>query len=172
MSNLVPVLSEQEIDKKVSLIAKNISKDYKDKDLVLVGVLKGSFIFLADLARKLSIDCQIDFIGASSYGMSEKSSGNIKITKDINIDIKGKDLILVEDIIDTGLTVEYLKNYLKNMGAESIKVCTLIDKYERRDISLNADYACHKINEGFIVGYGIDYAEQYRNLPAIYHIKT
>jgi hypoxanthine phosphoribosyltransferase len=172
MSELVPVLSEEEINEKVTYIGNQISDDYKDKKLVVIGVLKGSFIFMADLVRKITIPCEIDFIGASSYGLSDESSGTIKITKEINIDIKGKDILLVEDIIDTGITVAFLKKYLKDSGASSIKVCTLLDKYERREKSVDIDYTCHRIEEGFIVGYGIDYAEQYRNLPAIYHIKT
>ncbi|MDY0132067.1 MAG: hypoxanthine phosphoribosyltransferase [Desulforegulaceae bacterium] len=172
MPELVLVLSEKEIEKKVSLVAKKISKDYLNKDLVLIGILKGSFIFMADLVRKLSIPCEIDFIGASSYGSDDKSSGEIKITKDINLNIKGKHVLLVEDLIDTGLTLGYLKKHLKDSGAAEIKVCALLDKYERRELSVEVDYSCHRIEEGFIVGYGIDYAEKYRNLPAIYHIKT
>jgi hypoxanthine phosphoribosyltransferase len=172
MSELVLVLNKKEISEKVELLSDTISKDYKDKKLVVIGVLKGSFIFMADLVRKISIPCEVDFIGASSYGLDDKSSGQIEITKNISIDIKGKDILLIEDIIDTGFTVEYLMKYLRESGAASIKIATLLDKYERRERSLKIDYTCHRIEEGFIVGYGIDYAEQYRNLPAIYHIKT
>jgi hypoxanthine phosphoribosyltransferase len=172
MPEFVLVLNEKEIEKKVSLMADKISKDYLNKNLVVIGILKGSFIFMADLVRKLSIPCEIDFIGASSYGFEDKSSGTIKITKDINIDIKDKHILLVEDIIDTGLTLKHLKHYLKGSGAAEIKVCTLLDKHERRKLEVEIDYTCHRIDEGFIVGYGIDYAEKYRNLPAIYHIKT
>jgi len=172
MSELIEVLSKQEIQKKVDAIAKTISSDYKDKKLVVIGVLKGSFIFMADLVRALEIPCELDFIGASSYGLSDQTSGTIKITKDINIDIKGKDILLVEDIVDTGTTLAFLIKYMNECGANSIKVCALLDKYERREKSVTPDYTCHKITEGFIVGYGIDYAEHYRYLPAVYHIKT
>lgn len=172
MSDLVLVLSEKEIEEKVSSLAKQISQDYLDKELVVIGVLKGSFIFMADLVRKLDIPCEIDFIGASSYGMNDASSGSVKITKNISLDIEGKHILLVEDIIDTGFTIEYLQKYLKDAGAESIKVCTLLDKYERRERKVHVDYTCHTLEDGFIVGYGIDYAEKYRNLPAIYHVKT
>ena len=172
MSELVPVLSKEKIAEQISFLGKQISNDYKDKKLVVLGVLKGSFIFMADLVREISIPCELDFIGASSYELNDESSGTIKITKNININVKDKHVLIVEDIVDTGITIEFLKKYLKDSGALSIKICTLLDKYERREKSVKIDYVCHKINEGFIVGYGIDYAEQYRNLPAIYHLKT
>ena len=172
MSELIPVLSEEEITQKLEELGKKITEDYKGEKLVVLGVLKGSFIFMADLVRKIDLKCELDFIGASSYGLNDETSGSVKITKNISIDVKDKHVLLVEDIIDTGITIEFLKKYLKDSGAKSIKVCTLLDKYERREKSVEVDYVCHKINEGFIVGYGIDYAEQYRNLPAIYHLKT
>ncbi len=171
MPELVEVLSATEIEKKISDIAKVISKDYKDSDLVLIGALKGAFIFLADLARALSIPSQIGFIGVSSYGSGTETSGVIKVTKDLDVTIEGKDVIIVEDIVDTGLTLDYIINYLKSRNPETVKVCSLIDKSERRMVDVDVDYPCHKIPKGFLVGYGLDHAENYRNLPAIYHLK-
>ena len=171
MPELIEVLSATEIEKKISDIAKVISEDYKNSDLVLIGALKGAFIFLADLARSLSIPSQIGFVGVSSYGSNTETSGVIKLTREIDVSIKDKDVIIVEDIVDTGLTLEYIIDYLKACGPKTVKICTLIDKSERRMVDVNVDYACHRIPEGFLVGYGLDHAEDYRNLPAIYHLK-
>lgn len=171
MSELVPVLTKEEIDTSVKKLADRISEDYKGRELVLIGVLKGSFIFLADLARQISIPVTIEFVGASSYGSDSSSSGSVKITKDISIDIKNKHILLIEDIIDTGNTLANLIDYMKTAGPASVKICALIDKHERRENSVQVDYACHMVPEGFLVGYGLDYAEQYRNLPAVYHLK-
>ena len=172
MPELVPVISKKEIDEKIAAVARQISEDYKDKDLVLIGVLKGAFIFLSDLARKLTIPAKIDFIGTSSYGSGTTSSGTIKITKDVGIDIKNKDVLIVEDIIDTGLTLAYLIDYIKSLGPATVKNCALLDKHERRETDIEPDYVCLTIAEGFLVGYGLDYDEDYRNLPAIYHLKS
>lgn len=171
MPEFIPVFSKEEIDDRVAEVAHKISEDYKDKQLILIGVLKGAFIFLSDLARKLTIPAQIDFIGASSYGSSASSSGTITITKDIGVDVKGKDVLIVEDIVDTGLTLSHLKNYIKSFDPASVEYCALIDKHERREADVNDGYTCLSVTEGFLVGYGLDYDEQYRNLPAIYHLK-
>lgn len=171
MPELVPFLTKEEIDSKIIEVARVISADYKDRELILIGTLKGSFIFLADLARHLSIPIKVDFIRASSYGAGTSSSGKVVITKDISFDIKGKDVLIVEDIVDTGLTLSHLIEYFKSFDARSVKVCALLDKHERRDIAVTVDYACHTMEEGFLVGYGLDYNEEYRNLPAIYHLK-
>lgn len=171
MSDLIEVLSCADIEKSVSGIALTISNNYKNKNLALVGVLKGAFIFLADLARCLTIPSQIGFVGFSSYGTGTESSGYIKITKELDIDIEGKDVILVEDIVDTGLTLQFIVGYLQSFNPETIKICSLIDKRERRKVDVVVDYACHTVSEGFLVGYGLDHAENYRNLPAIYHLK-
>ncbi|CAN2041685.1 Hypoxanthine-guanine phosphoribosyltransferase [Candidatus Magnetomoraceae bacterium gMMP-15] len=171
MSELIPVLSEEEIDERVSAVAKQISYDYKDKDLILIGIMKGAFIFLADLVRKLSIPAQIDFIQTKSYGLSSSSSGTIAIVKDIEINVKNKDVLLVEDIVDTGLTLTHLIDYIKAFKPKSVKLCTAIDKKERREVDIKIDYVCHRVQEGFLVGYGLDYAENHRILPGIYHIK-
>ena len=171
MADLIPVLTEDEIKKMVADVAQKISDDYKDSELVLIGVLKGAFVFMADLMRKITIPVKIDFVGISSYGSNTVSSGKINLTRDIEIDIKNKDVLIVEDLVDTGLTLKYLINYLKSFDPKSVKICTLLDKYERRETEIDVAYPCHRIEKGFVVGYGIDFAENYRNLPAIYHLK-
>jgi len=171
MPDLIPVLNKDDIEKMVADVAQKISDDYKDSELVLIGVLKGAFVFLSDLIRQITIPVKIDFVGISSYGSNAVSSGKINLTRDIEIDIKNKDVLIVEDIVDTGLTLKYLIDYLKSFDPKSVKICALLDKYERRETEINVDYPCHRIEKGFIVGYGIDYAEDYRNLPAIYHLK-
>lgn len=171
MPELIPVVSEKEIEKRVQELADDLSIQYKDKDLVLVGALKGCFIFMADLARKIKIPLVIDFIAASSYGNSDVSSGNVTITKPLSVDIKDKHVIIVEDIVDSGITLTYLKKYLLSMEPASLKICTLIDKPERRQAEVEIDFTGHVVQEGFLVGYGLDYADQYRHLPAIYHLK-
>ncbi len=170
MPELIPVLTEKEIHDKVGMIAQKISEDYKNGQLVLIGVLKGAFVFLADLSRRLSIPVEIDFIRYASYGDSDSSSGDIRLCSDISTDIKGKDVLIVEDIIDSGLTMATLIKHLEALHPESIRICAFIDKYERRKIDCRADYLCHSVEGGFLVGYGLDYAEQYRNLPALYHL--
>ena len=156
----------------MSVVAEAISKDYQGRDLILVGVLKGAFVFLADLIRKLSIETiQIDFLQASSYGADTVSSENIVLKKDIDIDIRGKDVLLVEDIVDTGLTIACVVEHLKGLGPNSVKICAMIDKRERRKVDIGVDYACLTVDKGFLVGYGLDYAEKYRHLPEIYHLK-
>ncbi len=171
MVDLIPVLTEDQIREKVALLARQISSDYQDKQLVLIGVLKGAVIFLSDLMRQLTIPVEIDFVQLSSYGNSDFSSGDVLIHKDVSIDVKDKHVLVVEDIIDTGLTLAGLKDHLKARGAKSIRICAMINKLERRKTDMRADYVCHTVNGGFLVGYGLDYAEKYRNLPGICHLK-
>ena len=171
MSEFIPVLTREEIEAQVRRIAQVISADYKDRELILIGILKGAFIFLSDLIRQLSIPVKVDFMCASSYGGRTASSGQIKLTKDVDIEIENKDVLIVEDIVDTGLTLSYLVDYLKKSGAASVRICALIDKRERRETKVVVDYACHTVDKGFLVGYGLDYAEFYRNLPEVYHLK-
>ncbi len=171
MPDFIPVLKKDDIDKMVAAVARRISSDYQDRELILIGVLKGSFIFLSDLIRKLSIPVKVDFVGVSSYGSGTASSGKIQITKKLEIDIKKKDVLVVEDIVDSGLTLTWLIDYLMSFKPKTIKVCTLLDKIERREKKLILDYVCHVVNEGFLVGYGLDYSEDYRNLPEVYHLK-
>ena len=171
MPEFIPVLKKDEINKLVIDVARKISSDYMDRELVLIGVLKGAFIFLSDLIRNLTIPVKIDFVGISSYGNETSSSGKIQITKSIEVNIKNKNVLVVEDIIDSGLTSAWLVDYLKSFQPETVNVCTLIDKRERRETQAQIDYTCHVVKEGFLIGYGLDYAEDYRNLPEIYHLK-
>ena len=140
---LIPVLTKEEIQQKIVDIAGIISKDYAGKELLLIGILKGSFIFLSDLVRHLSIPAKIDFIRASSYGNSNSSSGTITLTQSVQIDVRNKHLLLVEDIVDTGLTLSSIMDYFRLQGAASIKICAFIDKYERREANIPVDYSCH-----------------------------
>ncbi len=172
MPEFIPVLKKEDIERSVKETASKISKDHKGKNLVLIGVLKGAFVFLADLARALTLEnVKIDFMRASSYGADTVSSEKIVLKKDIDIDIKDMDVVVVEDIVDTGLTLAFLIKHLRSYNPRSIKVCAMIDKRERRKTDIPVDYACSVVEEGFLVGYGLDYAEDYRNLPEIYHMK-
>jgi hypoxanthine phosphoribosyltransferase len=171
MPDLVPVLRTDEIQRIVSELGQKISSDYQGRELILVGVLKGAFIFLSDLIRQLTIPVKIDFIRAASYGDGTSTSGKIQLTKEIEIDIKGKDVIMVEDIVDTGLTLNYILEHVKSFGPRSVRVCALLDKIERRQSGIAVDYAGYQVPKGFLVGYGLDYAEEYRHLPAIYHLQ-
>jgi hypoxanthine phosphoribosyltransferase len=171
MPELVPVLSKDEIHNLVFGLAQKISLDYQGRPLVLIGVLKGAFVFLADLTRNITIPHEIDFLRAASYGSGTSSSEKIKLTKEVETDLQGKDVLLVEDIIDTGLTMACLMEYIKKLKPNTIKVCTFIDKHQRRRKDIKIDYTGHIAKEGFLVGYGLDYAESYRNLPGIYHLK-
>lgn len=171
MPELIPVLSKNDIDKMVSRVARKISSDYQNQELILLGILKGAFVFLSDLVRNLTIPVKLDFIRVCSYGSSASSSGNIRLTKEIEIDINNKNVLIVEDIVDTGLTLSYLIDYLKTFNPKTVKICALIDKHERRDVKIKIHYACHEVTEGFLVGYGLDYNEDYRYLAGIYHLK-
>ena len=162
------LISAEEIEKKVAEIGAQISKDFEGKEPVFVGVLKGCFIFMADLMRHVTIDCSVDFMAVSSYD-GVKSTGNVKIIKDLNKDIAGKNLILVEDILDSGKTLNFLKDSLLVRQPASVHIVTLMDKPERRDkgVNIQADYSCFEVPDAFVVGYGLDYNEAYRNLPYI-----
>jgi hypoxanthine phosphoribosyltransferase len=171
MPELVPVLSKNDIENLVAKVARRISADYRNHELVLIGVLKGVFVFLSDLVRCLDIPVQIDFIRVCSYGSDISSCGEVRLTKDIEVDIEDKDVIIVEDIVDTGLTLKYLVDYLSSYHPKTIKVCVFIDKHERRETDIAIDYKCHNVAKGFLVGYGLDYNEDYRYLSGIYHLK-
>ena len=171
MTALEPFLHREEIQRLVSDIADRISLDYQDQDLVLIGVLKGAFIFLSDLVRQLTIHTEIDFVGASSYGTNAQSSENIRLTKPLQIDIRNKSILVVEDIIDTGLTLAYMLDYIKSFVPRNLNICTLLDKRERRKADIEIDYVGKVVDKGFLVGYGLDYAEKYRNLPDLYCLK-
>ncbi|MBR1455572.1 MAG: hypoxanthine phosphoribosyltransferase [Oscillospiraceae bacterium] len=160
------LLSAEEIERQVALIGARISADYAGKDPIFVGVLKGCFIFMADLMRHVDIDCSMDFMAVSSYS-GANSTGAVKINKDLSEDVGGRHLILVEDILDSGVTLNYLKNYLQVRKPASIAVATLLDKPARRKADIYADYSCFEVPDAFVVGYGLDYNERYRNLPYI-----
>ncbi len=165
------LISEEELTQIVKDLGAKISEDYKDKDLLLVSVLKGSVIFMADLMREIKIPCNIDFMAVSSYGAGTQSSGVVRIIKDLDTSIEGKDLLIVEDILDSGRTLSYIREILLARNPNSIKICTLFDKPERRDVDIYAEYIGSRVPNEFIVGYGLDYNEYYRNLPYIGALK-
>ena len=173
MENIIKevLLSEEVIDSKVKELGKQISEDYKDKDLILVGILKGAVIFMSDLARKISIPVTLDFMAVTSYGKSSTSTGEVRIIKDLDFSVENKDILIVEDIIDSGYTLAYLTDNLRKRGARSVKVCTLLDKPERRKVDVKVDYLGFDIPDEFVVGYGLDYAEMGRNLPFVAALK-
>ncbi|GAA0232065.1 hypoxanthine phosphoribosyltransferase [Metaclostridioides mangenotii] len=161
------MLSEEEIKAKVIELAKQIEKDYKGEDVLVVGILKGASVFVADLIRCIDLDVNIDFMSVSSYGAGTQTSGSVKILKDLDVNIEGKNVLVVEDIIDSGLTLSNLVATLETRKPKSLKLCTLLDKPERRTADIYVDYVGFVIEDKFIVGYGIDYDEKYRNLPYI-----
>ncbi len=168
---LVLLYSRDEIARRVQELAAAINADYAGRELVLVGILRGAFVFLADLIRNLSIPVTVDFIGAASYGCRTETSGEVTITKDLQVPITGRDVLLVEDIEDTGITLQSIRDVLRVRDPRSIRLCALIDKKERRLADVKVDYVGFEVSRGFIVGYGIDYAEQYRWLPEIYRLE-
>ena len=161
------LFSEEQLDRRVREIAAQIEKDYEGKEIMLIGVLRGSFIFMADLSRRIDLPCTLDFMSVSSYGKGTSSSGQVQITKDLSSDISGQHIIVVEDILDSGNTLSYLLKLLEQRNPASIRLCTLLDKPERRVKEVKVDYSGFTIPDAFVVGYGLDYAEQYRNLPYI-----
>ena len=160
------------IQKRVQEMADQISGDYAGGELVIIGILKGAFIFMADLIRMINIPCKVDFVRVASYGAGAESLGKVVMTKDIETSIRGRDILIVEDIVDTGLTLQYLTGWLKEREPHSLKVCAFLDKRKRRKVSFEADYVGFTIDDGFVVGYGLDFNEQYRYLPEVYVINT
>ena len=164
---LKPLFSRQQIRKVVKRIGAAISRDYRGKEVVCVCILKGSFMFTSDLVREIKLPTTVDFIRVSSYGKGMSSKGKVTITKDLEMDIRGKNVLIIEDIIDSGLTLKWIRDSLLARNPKSLKIVCLLDKKARRKIDVPCDYVGLTIEDGFIVGYGIDYAEQYRNLPEI-----
>ncbi len=167
---LHPLFSREQIAAIVKDLADRISRDYRGRELILVCILKGAFVFLSDLMRDLDIPVQVDFVRLASYGDQMKSSGMIEITKDVESPIEGKDILIVEDIIDSGRTLQFLKDRLVLSEPRSVKICALLDKKARREVEIEAEYIGREVDDVFVVGYGIDYNETFRNLPEIYYV--
>ena len=161
------LFTQEELDRRVSELAQEIERDYAGKEILLVSVLRGSFIFMADLVRKIQLPCLVDFMSVSSYGKGTSSTGQVQITKDLSEDIAGMHVLVVEDILDSGNTLSYLLRLLEQRHPASIRLCTLLDKPERRIKPVQVHYCGFSIPDAFVVGYGLDYAERYRNLPYI-----
>lgn len=166
------VLTDEKIKERVRELGREISRDFRDRELLLIGVLNGAFIFMADLAREIDLPVQIDFIRVASYGSYSSPSATLSFTKDAELPLAGKHVLIVEDIIDTGRTLSHIKEHFTGQGAQSVSVCALIDKKERREAEVAADYVGFEVARGFLVGYGLDFAEKYRNLPQIYHLEN
>lgn len=166
------LLSEEAIAAKVKELGAQIAKDYADKNPLIVSVLRGSFVFMADLVRAIDVPCTVDFMSVSSYGSGTTSTGEVKITKDFDVSIEGRHLIIVEDILDSGRTLSYLMKTLKARGAASIALCTFLDKPERRVVPVEVAYKGFTVPDAFIVGYGLDYDQKYRNLPYVGVLKS
>lgn len=161
------LITEEEIDRRVRELAAQISKDYEGRKIRMVGILKGASFFMCEMAKRITVPVSIDFMQVSSYGGATESTGTVRIRKDLDESIEGLDVIIVEDIVDSGRTLAFLGDFLKSKGAKSIRYCTLLDKPERRVVDLKADYAGFEIPDQFVVGYGMDYDQEYRNLPYI-----
>ncbi len=172
MEQLIPVLTGEQIEEKVALLGKKISADFSGTEPVIVGVLNGAFVFMADLVRQLTLECFIDFIGVASYGQGTETSGDLSLTKDLEMDIAHKSVLIVEDIVDTGLTTAFVRDHIRKKGAQSVRLCAMIDKTGRRRTRVDVDYAGHRVSEGFLVGYGLDHAGKYRGRAGIYVLKS
>jgi hypoxanthine phosphoribosyltransferase len=169
--NRTVLFSREDIEEAIAKLARRINADYRGKPLILVGILKGSFVFLADLIRKLDLDVTVDFVVLGSYGSGTTTSGEVKMVKDLSAPIEGKDVLVVEDIVDTGITLTYFMDILRRRKPRSLAICALIDKKARREVNIDVDYVGLEMENGFIVGYGIDCNEKLRNLPEIWVIR-
>jgi hypoxanthine phosphoribosyltransferase len=165
--NLEPLFTGEQIQARIAELGSEIARDYRESNPLLLGVLKGAFIFMSDLVRAIDLKIGVEFMAISSYGAEMRTSGEVKIVKDLDVPIEGRDILVVEDIVDTGLTLSYLIANLRSRGARSVKLAALLDKWERREREVRIDYLGFKIPDAFVVGYGLDYAERYRNLPFI-----
>ncbi|WP_415344510.1 hypoxanthine phosphoribosyltransferase [Clostridium perfringens] len=163
------LLSEEQIKEQIAIIGKKLTEDYKDKNLYVLSLLRGSFIFAADLVRAIDTKAEIGFMTTSSYGHGEESTGIVKVVNDIPDNIEGLDVLIVDDIIDSGITMDFVINHVKSLGAKSVKTCTLLDKPSRRKVDLKPDYCCFEIEDLFVVGYGLNYGDHYRNIPYIFN---
>lgn len=163
------LFSKEEINSRLQEVGKQISKDYEGKDLYILSLLRGSFIFAADLVREITVPTKIGFMTTSSYGHGEESSGSVKVVNDIPDDIDGWDVLIVDDIVDSGITMDFVVNHVKNLGAASVKCCTLLDKPSRRKVDIKPNYCCFEIEDLFVVGYGLNYGDFYRNIPYVFN---
>ncbi|BDU82910.1 hypoxanthine phosphoribosyltransferase [Clostridium perfringens] len=163
------LLSEEQIKEQIAIVGKKLTEDYKDKNLYVLSLLRGSFIFAADLVRAIDTKAQIGFMTTSSYGHGEESTGIVKVVNDIPDNIEGLDVLIVDDIIDSGITMDFVINHVKSLRAKSVKTCTLLDKPSRRKVDLKPDYCCFEIEDLFVVGYGLNYGDHYRNIPYIFN---
>ena len=161
------LISEEELQARIAEMGKELAADYQDKEPIFIGVLKGVVNFFKDMVTATPIRCQYDFMATSSYGSGTSSSGNVQLLKDVSTDIKGRHVVILEDILDSGMTLKFVKERLESMGPASLKICTLLDKPERRKVDIKADYIGFTVPNAFVVGYGLDYDEFYRNLPFI-----
>ena len=161
------LLTEEEVDRRIQEIGEQINRDYAGKQVHLICVLKGGAFFLCELAKRITVPVSLDFMSVSSYGSATKSSGVVRIVKDLDEPLKDKEVLVVEDIVDSGRTLSYLLEMLKDRGPKSVRLCTLLDKPERRVVDVHVDYTCFQIPDEFVVGYGLDYDQRYRNLPYI-----
>ena len=161
------LITEEQIQEKAKEIGAQITKDYAGKEIILIGILRGAVPWMAEVMKRIELDMVIDFMAVSSYGAATKSSGVVKINKDLDVNIDGRDIIIVEDIVDSGVTLSYLEGYLQSRGAASIRLCSLLDKPEGRRVDIKADYVGFTVDDRVIVGYGLDYDQRYRNLPYI-----
>ena len=166
------LITEEQIREKAKEIGAQITKDYAGKEIILIGILRGAVPWMAEVMKRIELDMVIDFMAVSSYGAATKSSGVVKINKDLDVNIDGRDIIIVEDIVDSGVTLSYLEGYLQSRGAASIKLCSLLDKPEGRRVDIKADYVGFTVDDRFIVGYGLDYDQRYRNLPYITRLES
>lgn len=167
-AKLKKFISAKDIKSRVKKLADKINRDYKDKTPIVIGILNGSFIFMADLIRELKVDCEIDFLKLSSYGDEKITSGNIKCLKELNCEIKGRDIIIVEDIVDSGLSMKYIKNIIEKEGPSSLRFATLLYKKDIAKLDFKIDYIGFKIDNKFVIGYGLDFAQKFRNLKGIF----
>ncbi|MDR0828417.1 MAG: hypoxanthine phosphoribosyltransferase [Desulfovibrio sp.] len=169
---LSPLIGADEIARRIDLLAEQVNTDYADKDLLLICVLKGAFIFCADLVRRIRLDPEIDFVRIKSYGNNDASSGKVEMLKDVECRVQGRDILVVEDIVDSGLSMAFLLRELAGRDPNSLRLAALIDKRERRQTAVHVDYPCFILDAGFIVGYGLDYAERHRNTAGIFSLKS
>ncbi len=165
------MITEEEILAKAAELGRKITQDFAGEEIIMVGILRGAVLWMADLMKRVELDMTIDFMAVSSYGASTRTSGVVRINKDLETDIEGKSVIIVEDIVDSGVTLNYLKGYFESRGAKTVRICTLLDKPAGRRVDIDVDYIGFTVDDRFIVGYGLDYDQRYRNLPYITYLE-